>query len=193
MQVIFIRECHWACVLIHENQMSLYNSAYTSVSADTFQVVARLVKCAEPSFQIQVMNISRQRGAVDCGLYAIAVLTSLAFDQDPTTLVYDQQAMRPHLITSFEKMKIAPFPVQKHRRPADKVSKVEECILHCYVIVGCLMMGTKWSAVIFVMLGITKLVSMIRIARIVPDYAHIVAKMNLFNNYCCISCIKILL
>ena len=57
---------------------------------------------------------------------------SLAFDQDPTTSVYDQQAMRPHLITSFEKMKIAPFPVLKHRRPADKVSKVEECILHCY-------------------------------------------------------------
>ena len=41
------------------------------------------------------------------------------------------------------------------------------------------MMGTKWSAVIFVMLGITKLVSMIRIATIVPGYAHIVAKMNL--------------
>ena len=132
MQVIFIRECHWACVLIHENQVRLYDSAYTSVSADTFQVVARLVQCAEPSFQIQVMNISKQRGAVDCGLYAIAVLTSLAFDQDPTTFVYDQQAMRPHLITSFEEMKIAPFPVLKHRRPADKVSKVEECILHCY-------------------------------------------------------------
>ena len=40
MQVIFIRECHWACVFIHENQVRLYDSAYTSVSADTFQVVA---------------------------------------------------------------------------------------------------------------------------------------------------------
>ena len=144
----------------------MYDSAYTSVSADTFQVVARLVQCVEPSFQIQVMNISKQRGAVDCGLYAITVLTSLAFDQDRTTLVYDQQAMRPHI----------------------KLKNV-----FCIVIVGCLMMGTKWSAVIFVMLGITKLVSVIRIARIVPGYAHIVAKMNLFNNYCCISCIKIML
>ena len=67
------------------------------------------------------MNIS---GAVDCGLYAIAVLTSLAFGQD--------EAMRPHSITSFETKKIVPFPVLKHRRPANKVAKVEECILHCY-------------------------------------------------------------
>ncbi|KAL5503163.1 hypothetical protein EMCRGX_G010071 [Ephydatia muelleri] len=132
MQVIFIRKCHWACILLNENQVSLYDSAYTSVSTDTFQVVARLVQCAEPSFKIEVMNISKQNGAVDCGLYAIAVLTSLAFGQDPTTLVYDQEAMRPHLITSFETKKIVPFPVLKHSRPANKVAKVEECILHCY-------------------------------------------------------------
>ena len=121
----------WIC--LNENQVSLYDSAYTSVSTDTFQVVAKLVQCAEPSFKIEVMNISKQSGAVDCSLYAITVLTSLAFGQDPTTLniVYDQEAMCPHLITSFETKKIVPFPVLKHRRPANKVAKVEECILHC--------------------------------------------------------------
>ena len=68
-----------------------------SVSTDTFRVVARLVQCAEPSFKIEVMNTSKQSGAVDCGLYAIAVLTSLAFGQDPTTLVYDQEAICAHI------------------------------------------------------------------------------------------------
>ena len=62
----------------------------------------------------------------------IAVLTSLALDQDPTTVVYDQEAMCPHLNTCFETKKIVPFPALKHRRPANKVAKIEECILHCY-------------------------------------------------------------
>lgn len=84
------------------------------------------------SFNIEVMNISKQSGAVDCGLHAIAVLTSLAFDQDPTTVVYYQKAMRPHLNTCFDANRIVPFPVLKHRRPANKVAKIEVCILHCY-------------------------------------------------------------
>ena len=46
-------------------------------------------------------------------------------------MVYDQEAMRPHLNTSFETNKIVPFPVLKHLRPANKVAKIEECILHC--------------------------------------------------------------
>ena len=40
--------------------------------------------------------------------------------------------VRPHLNTSFGTNKIVPFPVLKHRRPANKVAKIEECILHCY-------------------------------------------------------------
>ena len=82
--------------------MCLYETAYTSVSTDTFQVISRLVQCIEPSFIIEVMNISKQSGAVDRGLYAIAVLTSLVFDQYPTTVVHNQEAMHPHLNTCFE-------------------------------------------------------------------------------------------
>ena len=45
--------------------MFLYDSAYTSVSTDTFQVISRLVQCTDSSFKIEVMNISKQSGAVD--------------------------------------------------------------------------------------------------------------------------------
>ena len=70
MQVIFIRKCHWACILLNENRVFLYDSAYTAVSTDTFQVISRLVQCTDSSFNIEVMNIPKQSGAVDCGLYA---------------------------------------------------------------------------------------------------------------------------
>ena len=77
--------------------------------------------------------------------------------------------MRPHSITSFETKKIVPFPVLKHRRPANKVAKVEECILHCYCRIPdemvCCYLRDACN-------GITKLVLMIRIVRMVRGYAH---------------------
>ena len=63
------------------------------------------------------LTVKEEHDMVSCGLYAIAVLTSLAFGQDPTTVVYDQEAMHPHLNACFETNKIVPFPVLKHRRP----------------------------------------------------------------------------
>ena len=42
--------------------------------------------------------MNKQRGAADCALYAMAVATCLAFQNDPTTLVFDQEELRPHYI-----------------------------------------------------------------------------------------------
>lgn len=53
---------------------------YTYVSTDTFQVISRLARCVQSSFNIEVMNVSKQSDAVDCGLYAIAsaIITGLS-------------------------------------------------------------------------------------------------------------------
>lgn len=88
LQAIFIRRCHWACVQINKGSVCLYDSAYSSASSDTLCVISQLVQCMEPSYGINVMNIAKQIGVLDCGLYAIAILTSLAFDQDPTTIAF---------------------------------------------------------------------------------------------------------
>ena len=80
--------------------------------------------------------------------------------------------MRPHLISSFETIK-----------------EVPKLNAFCIATVECLMMVMKWFAVICVTHGITKLVLMISIARMVPGYAHTAAEIHLFNEllymYCC--------
>ena len=103
------------------------------------------------------MNVAQQTGASDCGLYALAILTCLANNMDPTTVVFDNEELRPHLAKILETRKIAPFPVSKHRKPANSVGKVQSCLVYCPV--GCLMMVSKWCVVTIVMNGFTVLVN----------------------------------
>ena len=61
------------------------------------------------------MNIHKQIGTTDCGLFAIATVTCLLFDGDPTTVVFDQNALREHLIKILETNVITPFPTLQTR------------------------------------------------------------------------------
>ena len=62
------------------------------------------------------MRMSKQVGSSDCGLYAVAVATALAFGIDPTASIFNQDDMSSHLKECFEKQKMDPFPVKKKSR-----------------------------------------------------------------------------
>ena len=49
-------------------------------------------------------------GTNDCGLFAIAVTTSIAFDLDPVGVHFQQREMRHHLLGCFQKGQMTPFP-----------------------------------------------------------------------------------
>ena len=65
--------------------------------------------------------MTKQMGSNDCGLYAIAVATSLAHQVDPTTVIFKKNEMRSHFAECFIKQKITPFPTKKRTRPASSV------------------------------------------------------------------------
>ena len=46
----------------------------------------------------KLVPIHRQTGGQDCGVYAIAISTALAFCHDPAKIKFNQSAMRLHLI-----------------------------------------------------------------------------------------------
>ena len=46
-------------------------------------------------------KLQKQKGSTDCGPFAIAVMTSLAHKEDPSTAKYDQNKMRQHLMDCF--------------------------------------------------------------------------------------------
>ena len=47
------------------------------------------------------MNMKKQQGSHDCGIYAIAYATDLVYGQDPASHQYQQEKMRPHLRSYF--------------------------------------------------------------------------------------------
>ena len=45
-----------------------------------------------------MVKVQKQEGSKDCGLFAIAIMTSLAHDENPSEITYDQSKFRSHLI-----------------------------------------------------------------------------------------------
>ena len=113
LQIIHIRDCHWATLYVHGDDICLYDSAYMSLSEDTFTVIAQLIRFSGKSFSIKVMNVAKQSGSVDCALYSMATALNLALGNDPTEVVYNQPDLRPHLVKCLELATLSPFPSLK--------------------------------------------------------------------------------
>ena len=114
LQIIHTRSSHWAALQICDSNVCLYDSAYTSTSSDTLEVIAQLVHSKEQSIEIQMMNITQQTGTTDCALYAMSTITCLALGIDPVTIILNKDELRPHLVKSLETRTISLFPVKKH-------------------------------------------------------------------------------
>ena len=90
LQIIHIKErSHWAVLQFIKSEIYLYDSVFLSASAETLELLAQLVKTRESTLRINIMNVHQQIGTIDCGLFAIATVTCLLFDGDPTTIVFD--------------------------------------------------------------------------------------------------------
>ena len=130
LQVIHIRSSHWAALQVYGNNVCVYDSSYTSLSKDTLAIVAKLVCCQQRELHIKLMNTAKQIGSADCGLFALATITSLALGSDPLMVIYDQDELRLHYIRTLESGEVTTFPILKKRRPATQY-KLETCNVYC--------------------------------------------------------------
>jgi hypothetical protein len=81
---------------------------------------------------IEYMNIQRQVGSNDCGLFSAAVATALCYQQCPVACHFDQQMMCQHLKSCFLNAKMTPFPLLKQRRVTNKVIKAITIPVYCH-------------------------------------------------------------
>ncbi|XP_046849612.1 uncharacterized protein LOC124443126 [Xenia sp. Carnegie-2017] len=98
---------HWVLVSNIDCQpasVNLYDSLYNGrVSSLTEKQIANLLHEPTPSITINIPHVHYQFNYVDCGVFAIAFLVSLLFNQDPTTLMYNEGSMRSHLLSCLKK------------------------------------------------------------------------------------------
>ena len=79
---------------------------------------------------VEVNPVQQQDGGVDCGLFAIAFATELAYGNDPVRVSYVQSAMRDHLLLCLEQGKMELFPCS--RKPATTcIRKIVSFALYC--------------------------------------------------------------
>ena len=134
LRIIHTGGNHWSLISTldcNEDEVKLYDSIYSSVSENTAKAIAYLLHYQGKAIKVKVMNVKRQIGAQDCGLFALAFLTTICNGEDPTTEVYDQEEMRPHLVNCFERKKMEKFPVLKKRRNVASIIKEEEIDIYC--------------------------------------------------------------
>jgi len=126
---------HWFCVTnkhCAEGHLSIYCSLQLTPSPQCLATVANFFHMHSPSLTINIMNVVKQKGSIDCSLYAIAYADMLASDQDPCNVILDQLQMRRHLIRCLEAKRINSFPVMKHRTIRRTVVSSTVVSLYCF-------------------------------------------------------------
>ena len=76
---------------------------------DTEAVIRNLFQTSE-DLRIEVTYMQKQRDGDDCGLFAIAAATALAFGVNPAEVTFQQDGMCAHLVKCFEEGHIQLFP-----------------------------------------------------------------------------------
>ena len=89
---------------------------HTSVNDNTQTVIPALINSKSSHVKMKLINVAKQSGGTECGLYAIAIITCLAYREDPTCVVFDKAMLRPYLVECFEKKCLQLFPISKGRQ-----------------------------------------------------------------------------
>lgn len=77
--------------------------------------------------------IHMQSGGNDCGLFAVAYATALAFGQDPGRCLFNQQQMRPHLHNCFLYGMLTPFPHEERKVARGiRIRNRDDITVHCH-------------------------------------------------------------
>ena len=110
LQIIHSRGNHWmvaSTILAGDyGVVQVYDSIYSSIDDETKRIIHNLF---DPASLLELVKIPKQIGGQDCGLYAIAISTALAFGLDPAIITFNQAAMRPHLIQCIDENKMIQF------------------------------------------------------------------------------------
>ena len=103
VQIMNISQSHWVCasnVLTPPGVVEVYDSmpSYSQHSSALMRQVAVILQTPQAEFELRHIDVQRQVGGSDCGLFAVAFATALCAGKDPFTCSFKQAQMRSHLL-----------------------------------------------------------------------------------------------
>lgn len=98
---------HWIAVSTvncnEKEDIIVYDSKFSSsLSPDTLMLLAQVIKTEKSAICIKVANVTKQTGSSDCGRFAIAYITHIAFGMNPSSCVFQQSSTREHFLKCLE-------------------------------------------------------------------------------------------
>ena len=113
VQIFHVNDDHWVCgttVGTTRKEVLIYDSWYTKWDQATLGIIRKQFRCNTQSIKV-VKKIQKQETGVECGLFAVANATTIAFGKDPTKFIYDEKRMREHLVYCFPQKDLELFPL----------------------------------------------------------------------------------
>jgi hypothetical protein len=129
IQIIHSGQFHWVIAaygFFNRPFVVIYDSASLNINHRQWDQISRddlvcshvldTVSCLmRAEFNIARMPCQIQTGGSACGFFAVAFATSLAFGDDPSSVVFEQSKMVEHLQNCFQKKKMERFPLSTKR------------------------------------------------------------------------------
>ena len=113
IQVIHCQKrSHWITVSTkwcQAGQVNVYDTAFDKLDSESRRIVKAMFSLKSAN-NIHMVPVQKQQGVTDCGAFAIAMMTSIAFNEDPSEVHYQQDNLRQHLLQCFVDQKMTPFP-----------------------------------------------------------------------------------
>ena len=97
----------WCISTIHYRKKSL--------NKNLVKQIARLRKSEDAELRIISKAVQQQGNGYDCGIFAIAFATDIAYNHKPEQRTYNQSVMRKYLLAQLENETMIPFPQQTKR------------------------------------------------------------------------------
>ena len=116
IQILHDSSLHWVSVANMEsrkkdNEMHyLYDSLKKKHIERCYSTNSIYAYHPGPQLTILSKSVKQQGNGVDCGVYAIAFATSLAYGGNPEKESYDEKKIRPHLVECLKIGKLTVFP-----------------------------------------------------------------------------------
>ena len=109
----------------------VYDSMYSSVGHYSKKQIAALLCSKEKEVRLKMMDVQKQSGGYDCGLFAIGFATALASGIPPGQCTFKQELMRKHLYACLGNSHVSMFPSLKPRRQVGVVKSEDFIPLYC--------------------------------------------------------------
>lgn len=135
LQIVHDGSDHWVLVakgFIQREHVLVYDSSpgHPWRNEHVLSCMSSLLQSPEKEMTYIIKDCQRQSNGYDCGVFAIAFATSLAFGEDPAKRMYDPKKLRPHLIQCMDSGELTPFPSVESRATRTHET-VEAELLYC--------------------------------------------------------------